>query len=215
MYVIRHALRASTGRRPARFIHGRRYPSIPRPRSLHTTPSLLQAAKPPPGSNNTPIGEDDASKTASDQPVADETAIASEDAELLGQKLQRSRETSRRYAAALRRQQRSKKSQDLPPIHIPDWFLKRRVKGGEDVLGEPVKRPQPAYLSLSVTNSASGEQASCSVPASEDSDNAKLISRLLTGLWGLRLDDDETRKIEQYLHVLFRIEAVYLVIQLP
>ncbi|KAH7398865.1 hypothetical protein DE146DRAFT_718899 [Phaeosphaeria sp. MPI-PUGE-AT-0046c] len=202
MYVIRQALRTSTGRRPARFIHGRRYPSIPRLRSLHTTPSLLNSAKPPPGSNSTPIGKDDASQAASDQPLADETAdtaIASEDPELLGQRLQRSRETSRRYAAALRRQQRSKKSQDLPPIHIPDWFLKRRVKHGENLLQETERRPQPAYLSLSVTNSATGERASCSVPVSEDSDNAKLISRLLTGLWGLRLDDDEARRTEDYL----------------
>lgn len=203
MYVIRQALRASIGRRPARFIHGRRYPSVPRPRSLHTTPTLANAAKPPSGSNNTPIEQNDTNKAAADQPVADETAdtaITPEDPELLGQKLQRSRETSRRYAAALRRQQRSKKSQDLPPIHIPDWFLKRRVKHGEDVSRGTDRRPQPAYMSLSVNSSASGEQASCSIPVSEDSDNAKLISRLLTGLWGLRLDDDETRKIEKYLH---------------
>jgi SpoVK/Ycf46/Vps4 family AAA+-type ATPase len=202
MYVIRQALRASTGRPPARLIRGRRYPSIPRPRSLHTTRTLAQAAKPPSGSNNTPIDDNDARKVDPENLTTDDAtdaAAASEDAELLAQKLQRSRETSRRYSAALRRQQRSKKSQGLPPVHIPDWFLKTRVTRQEDLLHGTGQRPRPACLAVSISDAKSGEQATCSIPASKDLDATKVLSRLLHGLWKSGLGDDEKRRIEQYL----------------
>jgi hypothetical protein len=202
MYVLRSALRASTGRPPARFIRGRRYPSPPRLRSFHTTRTLAQAGQPPSGSNNTPIGQDDVSNQDSSKAAAEEhteAAVASEDPELLAQKLQRSRETTRRYSAALRRQQRSKKLQGLPPVHVPDWFLKRRVTRREDRLNAAGQRPEPACLEISVSEAQSGEQATCSVPASGDLDAVQVMSRLVRGLWKRRLDNDEKRKIEQYL----------------
>jgi hypothetical protein len=202
MYVIRSALRASTGRPPARFICGRRYPSIPRPRSIHTTRALAQAAKPPPGSGNTPIGGHDISKPDPEKAAAEEhadAAVASEDPELLAQKLQRSRETSRRYSAALRRQQRSKKSPGLPPVHVPDWFLKERVTRHEDLLDGAGQHKRPASLSVTVSDAASGEQATCSIPASDDVDAVLVLSRLVRGLWKRRLDDDQRGKIEIYM----------------
>jgi hypothetical protein len=202
MYVLRSALRASTGRPPARFIRGRRYSSPPRLRSFHTTRTLAQAGQPPSGSNNTPIGQDDVSNQDPNKAAAEEhaeAAVASEDPELLAQKLQRSRETSRRYSAALRRQQRSKKLQGLPPVHVPDWFLKRRVTRREDIFDGTGQRPEPACLAISVFDAQSGEQATCSVPASGDLDAAQVMSRLVGGLWKRRLDNDEKRKIEKYL----------------
>jgi SpoVK/Ycf46/Vps4 family AAA+-type ATPase len=202
MYVIRQALRASPGRPPARLIRGRRYPSIPRSRSFHTTRTLAQAAKPPSGSNNTPIGDNDASKPEPEQAAGDEAidaTVASEDAELLAQKLQRSREASRRYSAALRRQQRSKKSQGLPPVHIPDWFLKTRVTRHQDILHDSDRRPRPACLAVSISDAESGEQATCSIPASKDLDTTQVLSRLLRALWKSGLGSDEKHRIEQYL----------------
>ncbi|KAF2036236.1 AAA-domain-containing protein [Setomelanomma holmii] len=202
MYVIRPALRASTGRPPARFIRGRRYPSPPRLRSFHTTRTLAQAANPPPAPDSTPVGDNDARETSRDKAAAEEHvegSVATEDPELLAQKLQRSRETSRRYSAALRRQQRSKKAQGLPPVHIPDWFLKQRVIRREDRTEHTTKLPGLAALSVSVSHAETGEQATCSIPASRDLDAAQVLSRLVRGLWGRRLDDHEKRKVEKYL----------------
>ncbi|KAJ4989334.1 mitochondrial AAA ATPase [Stagonosporopsis vannaccii] len=203
MYVIRSTLRASTGRAPARFIRGRRYPSIPRIRSLHTTRALASAAAPPPGPDSTPIGENGADKADRGKAAAGEqqaeTEITNEDPELLAQKVQRSRETTRRYLAAQRRQQRGRKTQGLPPVNVPDWFLKRRVLRREDVPTELQQHIAPKALSVSITHSEAGESATCSIPASKDLDAVKVLARLVRGLWGRRLDDQEKRKIEQYL----------------
>lgn len=200
MYVIRSALRASTKRPPARFIRGRRYPSTPRLRTFHTARPLAQAANPPPAPNGTPAGQDDASPADRDKAAPAEEledgAVALEDPELLAQKLQRARETSRRYSAALRRQQRGKKVSGLPPVHIPDWFLKRRVLRLQDLPGD---LGPPTVLSVQVTHAESGEQATCALPAQRDSDPAQILSRLVRGLWSRRLDDNERHKVEKYL----------------
>lgn len=204
MYVLRTALRASTSRPPARFIRGRRYPSSPRLRTLHTSRALAQAANPPPPPpDSTPIGENDVAKPDGEKKAADEhneAAVGTEDPELLAQKLQRSRETSRRLSGALRRQQRwSKKSQGLPPVVVPDWFLRSRVVRSEDHPEHDEKRPRPPALSVHLSHEESGEQASCSILASRDMDAAQILSRLTHGLWGRRLDDHEKQKIEKYL----------------
>ncbi|KAF1359071.1 ATPase family AAA domain-containing protein 1-A [Lizonia empirigonia] len=203
MYVIRSALRASTGRAPARLIRGRRYPSIPRTRSLHTTRPLALASAPPPGPDSTPVGEDGADKADREKAAIEEhqadAEAANEDPDLLAQKVQRSRETTRRYLAAQRRQQRGRKAQGLPPVNIPDWFLKRRVLRREDVPAELQHHITPKALSVSITHGEAGESATCSIPASKDLDAVKVLARLVRGLWGRRLDDQEKRKIEQYL----------------
>lgn len=128
-----------------------------------------------------------------------ETEIANEDPELLAQKVQRSRETTRRYLAAQRRQQRGRKTQGLPPVNVPDWFLKRRVLRREDIPTELQQYVTPKALSVTITHAESGESATCSIPASKDLDAVKVLARLVRGLWGRRLDDQEKRKIEQYL----------------
>lgn len=212
MYVIRSALRASTGRAPARFIHGRRYQSIPRIRSLHTTRALASASTPPSsGPDSTPVGEDgadkaDREKAATGEPQA-EADIANEDPDLLAQKVQRSRETTRRYLAAQRRQQRGRKTQGLPPVNVPDWFLKRRVLRREDVPEELQQHVTPKTLSVSITQTDVGESATCSVPASRDIDAVQVLARLVRGLWERRLDDQEKRNIEQYLEERIAAEA--------
>ncbi|KAI4933823.1 uncharacterized protein J4E92_003492 [Alternaria infectoria] len=204
MYVIRSALRVSTKRPPARFIRGRRYPSTPRLRAFHTTRTLAQASNPPPAPNSTPADQDDVNKTdrekaasAVEEPA--DSAVASEDPEVLAQKLQRSRETSRRYSAALRRQQRGKKTQGLPPVHIPDWFLKKRVLRRQQYLADPQVANAPTVLSVQVAHAESGEHAACTIPAPRDSDATQILSRLVRGLWNRRLDDHEELKVERYL----------------
>jgi hypothetical protein len=203
MYVIRSALRVSTKRPPARFIRGRRYPSTPRLRAFHTTRTLAQASDPPPAPNSTPASQDDVNKTdrekaaAVDEPA--DSAVASEDPEILAQKLQRSRETSRRYSAALRRQQRGKKTQGLPPVHIPDWFLTKRVLRRDQLLQDPRVANAPSVLSVQVAHDVSEEHAACSIPAPRDSDATQVLSRLVRGLWNRRLDDNEKLKVDKYL----------------
>jgi hypothetical protein len=210
MYVIRSALRASTKRPPARFIRGRRYPSIPRLRTFHTARPLAQASNPPPAPNGTPADHDGINSADRDKAAAAEEpadgAVAIEDPDVLAQKLQRSRETSRRYSAALRRQQRGKKAQGLPPVHIPDWFLKRRVLRREDLPGGPQDAKSPTVLSVSVIHSESGEQAACALPARRDSDPAQILSRLVRGLWSRRLDDNEKHMVEKYLEKRMGLE---------
>ncbi|KAF1851960.1 AAA-domain-containing protein [Cucurbitaria berberidis CBS 394.84] len=202
MYIIRSALRASTGRPPARFIRGRRYPSIPRLRTFHTTRPLAQASNPPPAPDNKPIDPNGVNKSDLEKSAAEEVtdaAAATDDPEVLAQKLQRSRETSRRYSAALRRQQRGKKAQGLPPVHIPDWFLKKSVIRHQDLNhGAQQLRPR-AVLSVDVSHAESGEHAACSIPVGGDIDPAQALSRLVRGLWSRRLDDHEKRKVKKYL----------------
>ncbi|KAL5116032.1 hypothetical protein ACEQ8H_006043 [Pleosporales sp. CAS-2024a] len=203
MYVLRPALRASTARPPARFIRRRRYPSPPRSRSFHATRTRAQAGEPASGSNNTPAGQKDAIDPDADKNAATEhedAAVAADDSELLAQKLQRSRDTTRRYSAALqRRQQRSKKSQGLPPVHIPDWFLKRRVTRREEAVHGPGKRPGLPCLAVTLAHTESAEQATCSIPAPGDLDAVEVLSKLARGLWKRPLDEPEKRKIEQCL----------------
>ncbi|RMZ74353.1 mitochondrial AAA ATPase [Pyrenophora seminiperda CCB06] len=187
----------------SRLVRGRRYPWTPRLRTLHTTRPLAQASNPPPAPNSTPADQDGANKTDRDKAAAtDEPAdgtVALDDAEVLAQKLQRSRETSRRYSAALRRQQRGKKANGLSPVHLPDWFLKKRVLRRQDVSGDSHHAKSPTLLSVVVTHAESGEQAVCTVPAGFDPDTTHILSRLVRGLWSWRLDDNEKHKVEQYL----------------
>jgi hypothetical protein len=203
MYVLRSALRASTKRPPARFIRGRRYPSTPRLRTFHTARPLAQASNPPPPPDSTPVDQDGVNKKDREEKAAAEdpadAAVASEDPEVLAQKLQRSRESSRRYLAALRRQQRGKKTQGLPPVHVPDWFLKGRVIRLEDLPGGPQDVEGPTVLSVAVSHTESGEHATCAIPAQSDSDTAQVLSRLVRGLWSRRLDDNERHRVEKYL----------------
>lgn len=84
-------------------------------------------------------------------------------------------------------------------MHIPDWFLKRRVIRHHDLnQGQEQLRPR-TVLSVAVTHADSGEHAACSIPVGVDIDPAQVLSRLVRGLWSRRLDDHERRKVEKYL----------------
>ncbi|KAI8934795.1 hypothetical protein NX059_008480 [Plenodomus lindquistii] len=202
MYVIRSALRASTARPPARVIRGRRYPSIPRNRLFHTTRQLAQAANPPPTPDGTPNDHNASTKPDDETAPAEqqaEAAIASEDPDLIAQKLQRSREQTRRYTAALRRQQRGKKTEGLPPVHIPDWFLKQRVTRPQDQLQGAKGSAGVPVLSVTLAHKESGQRATCSIPAGIELDAPLVLARLVRGLWDQRLDASERLELEKFL----------------
>ena len=84
-------------------------------------------------------------------------------------------------------------------MNIPDWFLKRRVLRREDVPEELQQHITPKALSVSITHTETQESATCSIPASKNLDAVKVLARLVRGLWGRRLDDQEKHKIERYL----------------
>jgi hypothetical protein len=69
----------------------------------------------------------------------------------------------------------------------------------EDLLDDAGQHRRPASLSVSVSNAASGEQATCSIPASDDVDAAQVLSRLIRCLWQGQLNDQERHKIEEYM----------------
>jgi SpoVK/Ycf46/Vps4 family AAA+-type ATPase len=200
MYAaVRPALRASI-RSPARVIRGRRYPSSHRTRSFHATRCLTQNPTPPAGAESRPTNsngvEEKGEKTAA---VQTDAGIAAEDAEDLAQKLQRSREMTRRYSSALRRSQRRNRAQDLPPVVVPDWFLKRNVFCLEEVRDDTAKRGEKNAITLSVQRRDSDETSTCTIPLGRPSAGVKLVSQFLWGAWDTGLNADQRRRLARQL----------------
>jgi len=200
MYAaIRPALRAST-RSPARFIRGRRYPSPHRTRSFHATRSLAQDPIPPAGTESRPAdsngAEEKGEKTAAAQT---DVGVAAEDAEDLAQKLQRSREMTRRYSSALRRTQRRNRAQDLPPVVVPDWFLKRNVFCLEEVRDDAATRGARNAITLSLQRRESDETSTCTIPLSRPSAGVKLLTQFLWGAWDTGLNAEQKRRFARQL----------------
>ncbi|KAF2639428.1 AAA-domain-containing protein [Massarina eburnea CBS 473.64] len=168
--ALRPALRAQ--RPPARLIQRRRYPH-PAPlrarRLFHTTPNLAHDPNAPTGADGRPVdsngvpekkaGEEAAAAAAAVEPA--DRSVAPEDPELLAQKLQRSREMTRRYSSALRRTQRRNRAQDLPPVVIPQWFLEDRVLLRDDARIAPIESPE---FTLSLRRREKEAVAQLSVP---------------------------------------------------
>ncbi|PSN68978.1 AAA-domain-containing protein, partial [Corynespora cassiicola Philippines] len=173
----------------ARLIRRRRYPLPSRSRSFHSTRFLAQDPNLPSSSDNTPIDPNGASKNRDKVAVADQPGPEAEDAEVLAQKLQRSRELARRYSSALRRSQRRNRAQDLPPVHIPDWFLKRRVTRREE-RPPAVMLPGRQSFALTISPPETGDQATLSYSASSWSDGVESLSQLVRAMWREGLDDD-------------------------
>ncbi|KAF2190749.1 AAA-domain-containing protein [Zopfia rhizophila CBS 207.26] len=148
--VVRPALRsASRSKSPARFIKGRRYPHSLPTRSFHSTPHTARSSTPPSNPDTTPNDENESHKNTRETAASAEqpdAAAATEDPDVLAQKLQRSKEMVRRYGSALKRSQRRNRGQDLPPVHIPTWFLERRV-----MLRENIEKNVTAHKSCTLT----------------------------------------------------------------
>lgn len=134
------ALRRSiptVSREPARFVCGRRYPSPTR--AFHRPSYLLEpaASDNPTASSTTVDGSpdpllrevQDGSVGTTGQPPEE----GGRDTEAsYAAKYQNAQRLVRHYGAALKRVQRRNKSEDMPPIHIPQWFLKKNVTLRED-----------------------------------------------------------------------------------
>ncbi|KAF2017421.1 AAA-domain-containing protein [Aaosphaeria arxii CBS 175.79] len=199
MYAaIRPTVRSVSIARPkARFIRGRRFPTQSRHRPFHTSRSLAQTPNPPSTPENHALNQSDAAKTDPDN-VAAATAAAGEqssaaahpdDPDLLAQKLQRSKEMARRYSSALRRSQRRNRAQGLPPIHIPDWFLNRRVRLRKE------SQRRCGSLALTIQHKESGEHATCEIPLLAESTGVKGVSEMFRAMWGKGLS---AKQIERF-----------------
>ncbi|KAF2258240.1 AAA-domain-containing protein [Lojkania enalia] len=187
--VIRPALRSSSpARSPARLVRGRRYPLACRFRSFHSTRSLAQGPNPPSGSDNTPLNDNGGNKERTDKTVQEEeqpnAGVATEDPEVLTQKLQRSREMARRYSSALKRSQRRNRTQDLPPIRIPDWFLNGRVRLREQSCSNTQSVPTRTDWKLSIKHIGTGEHGTCSIPfRGSYARGVRSVVDLVTAMW--------------------------------
>ncbi|KAF2256939.1 AAA-domain-containing protein [Trematosphaeria pertusa] len=199
--AIRPTLRASTRRPPARFIRGRRYPSSHRTRSFHSTPYLAVTPTPPAGPDNTPVSNNGVDKKNREKAAAEQTdtGIAAEDPEILAQKLQRSREMTRRYSSALRRSQRRNRAQDLPPVVVPNWFLRKRVFTREEMREHPLNRLGHNNFTLSLQRLNSEEAGKFSVPLNNLSSGVKILSRLVFATWNSTLSADQRRQFARQL----------------
>ena len=172
--ALRSGLRASHRRPPAL-----RYISIPRARAFHASTSLADGSTPPQGPDSregAPATEhdDDAAAAAEDGVV--------EDADILAQKLQRSREMTRRYSSALRRSQRKNRARDLPPVAVPAWFVRESIRLSDDT---PAAEPTP-QLVLELRRRETEDSATCSIPVPVHlpAHAAQLLSDFVFQAWG-------------------------------
>lgn len=199
--AIQPAIRASTPRRPLRFVHARRYPSAPRARLFHSTRCLAHDPTPPIGPDSRPANGDGQDKKTRERAPAIEQAdpgIASEDPEVLAQKLQRSKEMTRRYSSALRRSQRRARGRDLPPVIVPDWFLKRRIFLREETRRQPHDSGEGTVV-LSLQRRGSDEASVISVPLGNSWNAVTLLARLLLNAWDGALSAGQRRQFAKKL----------------
>ncbi|KAF1962742.1 AAA-domain-containing protein [Byssothecium circinans] len=198
--ALRPALRAR--RPPARFIHRRRHPSARR--HFHSTPSRADDPNTPAGADGRPI---DTGKNGAADKKKGETAaaaateipdggIATEDAELLAQKLQRAREMTRRYSSALRRTQRRDRAKDLPPVVIPAEFLKKRVFLRDDPRLQPLNNPE---FTLSLRRRHADDAAQCSIPITDPSIGVKLLTQWILTAWDGGVSRSQNRHVARKL----------------
>jgi SpoVK/Ycf46/Vps4 family AAA+-type ATPase len=182
--ALRSGLRASPQRPPARFVAHRRYPQPPaRARAFHAARRLAHDNNPPAGADSSAAGSHDADKPAT-------PAAPDEDPDVLAQKLQRSRELTRRYSSALRRSQRRNRAHDLPPVVVPPWFAAECVRLSDDA---PASTPLRRFV-LELTRRGTDDAASCAIPIHAPGAAVQLLSEFLHQAWGAGLGADEKRR---------------------
>jgi SpoVK/Ycf46/Vps4 family AAA+-type ATPase len=203
MYAaIRPALRSAFVANPQSRNFHNRYPSTFRLRFFHATRCLAQTPTPssstPADENGTEKGEREKAETAAE---GIDAGAGLEDPEIIAQKLQRSREMTRRYTSALRRTQRGKRAMDLPPIHIPDWFLKGRVKLREEVETEDLDgktqdqgKDTEIFMSVTITHKESGEHATVSIPFWSYFRGSVNMSRITRAMWRSGMTDEQRKE---------------------
>ncbi|KAF2200502.1 AAA-domain-containing protein [Delitschia confertaspora ATCC 74209] len=200
---------ASKSRTPARFIKGRRYPTISKPRFLHFTAWRLQTptSSPNPDNNNPteqnvpPVGEKDGAVEQR------ERGGVPEDPEALARKLQQSREMVRRYGSALKRTQRRNRTQDLPPIHIPNWFLENRVWLRENhptATKGPMRRRDCV---ISISDKESGEQGALSYPFWNSERATAVLGQTVKFMLNKGLKKDEIERFVSYIKLSTAIQS--------
>lgn len=119
-----------------------------------------------------------------------EAGDAAEDADMLAQKLQRSREMTRRYTSALRRSQRRNRTQDLPPVVVPAWFVNECVRLSDEV---PTSEPLRQFV-LQLQRRGTDESGTCTIPIHAPGAALHLLSDYLAQAWCGTLHRDEERR---------------------
>ncbi|KAK3215144.1 hypothetical protein GRF29_19g2353450 [Pseudopithomyces chartarum] len=194
--ALRSGLRASHRRPPARFISRRRYPSAIRSRAFHASRSLADHGSTPPqgpgSKDGAPSSNENEAVAGAAQPAA---ADAVEDADMLAQKLQRSREMTRRYSSALRRSQRKNRAQDLPPVTVPAWFLHECVRLSDEVsAAEPLRQ-----LVLELRRRETDDSGTCSIPLHLPAAAAQLLSDFVFQAWGGAVSTEDKKAFAHQL----------------
>ncbi|KAF1977860.1 AAA-domain-containing protein [Bimuria novae-zelandiae CBS 107.79] len=191
--ALRTGLRASHRRPPARFISRRRYPLSPiRARAFHASLSLANNNTPPADPDSKSVDNKDGERKKEEGATSAQAADAGDavdDADMLAQKLQRSREMTRRYSSALRRSQRKNRAQDLPPVVVPSWFINECVHLSDEM---PADQPLRQIV-LELRRRGTDEAGSCSLPVHAPGAAVQLLSDFLFQAWGGGLDKDEKR----------------------
>ncbi|KAJ4355950.1 uncharacterized protein N0V89_003975 [Didymosphaeria variabile] len=190
--ALRSGLRASHRRRPARFISHRRYPLPPaRARAFHASRGLAQDNNPPADPDNKPSDSKNGERKKAEGAAARaDNGEAVEDADMLAQKLQRSREMTRRYSSALRRSQRRNRAQDLPPVVVPSWFVNECVRLSDDA---PDNKPLRQFV-FELQRRGTDETGTCAIPINAPGAAVQLLSDFLFQAWGGGLGSDEKRR---------------------
>ncbi|KAF2728587.1 AAA-domain-containing protein [Polyplosphaeria fusca] len=191
--VIRPALRSSS----IRSIRGRRYLYARRYRSLHTTRPLAQSSKPPSKPDSTSIKDNDAKNESRESaaPAGEQPGVevVTEDADAIAQKLQRSKEMTRRYSTALRRTQKRNPAPGLPPVHIPDWFY-RNVRLREDASAAVRGSEPPKHCVVSIKPKTSEHSATCMIPFKGYARTLGNLSHMTKAMWpAAGLSDEHMR----------------------
>jgi SpoVK/Ycf46/Vps4 family AAA+-type ATPase len=127
---------------------------------------------------------------------------AAEDPEEIAQKLQQSKEMVRRYGSALKRTQRKSKSQGLPPVHVPNWFMERRITLRESrttKLQGPMRRWDCV---LNLNDERTGEQGALSYPFWNPERGAAILGSLCGFMLTGTLDKDKIERVLSSLKTL-------------
>lgn len=207
--ALRSGLRAS--RPPARFINHRRYPLLSiRTRAFHASRSLTQSNNPSADPDNQPVdGKDGERKKEVGVAAGQDAGDTVEDADMLAQKLQRSREMTRRYSSALRRSQRKNRAQDLPPVAVPSWFINECVRLKDELpTSEPLRQ-----IVLELQGRESDESGTCSIPIHSHDKAVLLLSDFIFHAWGGGLADHEKRSIARQWAVSLGLPETESVLQ--
>ncbi|KAI9884768.1 MAG: hypothetical protein M1823_003443 [Watsoniomyces obsoletus] len=155
-----------------RLIAGRRYPYRLRPARFHTSPIIRQSQDDPapPGSvDKAEVAEEGANETST-LPTTESEVSGNTEEGGSSERTGKVKDLVGNYGSAMRRSARNRRPKELPPVEIPEWFLKHNVRLHDEVgqEGEQLKileaMIQPAAENLE-EKTAKATTVAASIPA--------------------------------------------------